>query len=100
MSFKIIPTKFFLKQLEELDDYSKAVIKSKKDLLKINPFRYKKVHSKKYRVYRIRMNLQNKETRLIYAILEPRVIIVCLIDRKKDYKNLEKFLRKYLYRTV
>ncbi|MAH50073.1 hypothetical protein CMI37_29910 [Candidatus Pacearchaeota archaeon] len=93
MSFKIIPSKQFIKQLKNLDPKSKKIIYNKIQILKQNPYQYKKIHSEKYsKIFRIRLNLRKKETRLIYIVLEPNIILVCLLDRKKDYKDLEKYL--------
>ena len=95
MRFKIIPSKKFNKQLKEFNTNSKKIIYNKIQLLKQNPFRYKRIHSKKYsKLFRIRLNLEKKETRLIYTILQPNIILLCFLDRKKDYKDLEKYLSK------
>ncbi|KAF5412327.1 MAG: hypothetical protein C5S47_01585 [Candidatus Methanogasteraceae archaeon] len=32
--------------------------------------------------------------RLIYAVLSPNIILVCLLDRKDDYTDLEKYLKE------
>lgn len=95
MSFKIKALKVFSKQFNKLDDRSKEVIREKINLISENPFRYKKINSPSFsKVFRIRLNLQDKETRLIYAVIEPNIILVCLLERKKDYKDLEKYLSK------
>ncbi len=95
MNFEIKALSFFKEQVEELDAKSKRVIYDKIQLLKQNPYRYKKVHSKLYsRVFRIRLNIKSEETRLVYVVIEPNIILVCLLDRKKDYKDLEKYLSK------
>jgi len=40
------------------------------------------------------LNIQNKETRLIYAVLPPNIIPVYLLDRKNDYRSLENYLKR------
>ena len=93
MSFKIRALEFFVQQVENLDEKSKRRIREKIELIKENPFRFKRIHSKKFnKAFRVRLNLQGKETRLIYVVVEPNIIIVCLLERKKDYKDLEKHL--------
>lgn len=93
MSYNILPSKDFLKQLKDLNSNTKKLIENKINLIKENPYRYKKIRSKKFsKVFRVRFSVENKETRLIYVILEPNIILVCLLDRKKDYKDLEKYL--------
>jgi len=95
MNFKIKATEFFIKQVSNLPEKDKRAIKQKIKLIKLNPYRFKAIHSKKFsRVFRVRMKIKGKETRLIYVILEPEVIIACLLLRKKDYKELEKYLNK------
>ena len=95
MRFKIIPSRQFNKQLRKLDEKSKKIVYNKIQLLKQNPYHYKRVHSKKFpKVFRIRLNYAKKETRLIYVIIEPNIILACFLDRRKDYKDLEKYLSK------
>ena len=95
MKHKIIPSTNFIKQIKKLDLNSKEIIYNKIQLIKENPYRYKKIHSNKFsRVFRVRFSINKQETRLIYVILEPNIILVCLLDRGKDYKNLERYLKK------
>ena len=95
MNYNIKALDYFKNQISELDLKSKKIIHNKIQLIKENPFRYKRIHSKKYsKVFRVRLSVNQRETRLIYAIIEPNIILVCLLDRKKDYKDLEKYLRK------
>ncbi len=93
MKFTLVSTDYFLKQIALLDSRSKNLINSKLDLILINPYRFKRIHSKKFgKVFRVRLNLQGKETRLIYVVKEPDIIVVCLLERKHDYNDLEKRL--------
>ena len=95
MNFKIIPSNQFNNHIKQLDKKSKRIIHDKIRLIKENPYRYKIIRSKKYsKVFRIRFSIDNRETRLIYVILEPNIILVCLLDRKHDYKDLEKYLSR------
>ena len=95
MKFELIATEFFIEQLGGLDKKSKEQIKVKIDLILSNPFRFKRIHAKTVNnVFRVRLNFQNKEIRLIYAVLSPNIVLVCLLDRKNNYTDLEKYLRK------
>jgi len=95
MKFSIKSLDIFKKQVKNLDDKSKRVIKDKIELIKANPYRYKRIHSKLFhKVFRVRLNIKKEETRLIYVVIEPNIILICLLDRKKDYKDLEKYLFK------
>ncbi len=93
MNYEIKSLKYFEKQVSSLDKNSKRIIYDKIRLIKENPYRYKRIRSKSYsKVFRIRFSLDKKETRLIYIILEPKIILVCLLDRKNNYKDLERYL--------
>ena len=95
MNYEIIPTDFFLEQTSKLSEKNKRVIRNKIELIKLNPYRFKSVHSKKFnKVFRVWVNVGGKKRRMIYVVLEPKVIIACLILRKKDYEDLEKYLAK------
>ncbi len=95
MSYRIKSLNFFKKQIEKLDFKSKKIIYDKIQLIKQNPYRFKRIHSKKYsKVFRVRFSINKKETRLIYVIIDPNIILVCLLDRKKGYRDLEGYLGK------
>ncbi len=95
MNFRIKALDIFKEQVENLDKKSKRIILRKIELIKKNPYRNKKIHSKKFsKVFSARLNIQSEETRMIYAVIEPYVILVCLLDRKRDYKNLEEYMKK------
>jgi len=97
MSFNVKTTRLFLEQVHALSKDARMLVGSKIDLIAKNPFRFKRIHSKKFsHVFRVRLNLDGKETRLIYLLMEPDVVIACLLERKNDYKDLEKMLEKSL----
>ena len=95
MTFAIKLSSVMVEQLNELDDKSKKINLEKIKLIEENPFHFKKIHSQRFRkVFRVRLSIQGKETRLIYVVLEPNLIIACLLERKRDYKDMEKYLAK------
>ena len=95
MRYEAVPSRFFREQISKLSNKDKEIIKGKIELIELNPYRFKAIHSKKFsKVFRVWLNLSGKKTRMIYVIIEPRIIIACLILRKKDYKDLEKYLEK------
>jgi len=95
MIYQVKSLEAFDKKASKLDSKSRKTIYDKIQLIKQNPYRFKRIHSKNYsKIFRVRLNLQQKETRMIYAIIKPNIILVCLLDRKKDYKDLEKYLEK------
>lgn len=95
MSYEIKALKIFQDQISKLDEKSRRIIYDKIRLIKENPYHYKRIHSKQYsKVFRVRLSIQQKETRLIYVILEPSIVIVCLLNRKKEYTDLENYLSR------
>lgn len=89
MKFKVVATKFFQQQFGKLPEKYKKRIKNKAELIEESPFRFKKIHSKLFsRVFRVRMNIEGKETRLIYVVLGSKVIFACLLDRSTGYRDL------------
>jgi hypothetical protein len=93
--FRIIPTKFLMTQIQCLDKKTKRIIHQKKELLKINPFRYKNIHSKQYNhVFRIKFTDCGEEKRLVYVVLKNIVFLCFVLDRSKKYKDLEKYFKK------
>lgn len=95
MKFEVKATEAFQQQFDKLPDKYKNQIKKKVELIEQNPFRFKAIYSKAYsRIFRIRLNIKGKEVRLIYVVLGSKIILVCLLDRTKEYKDLEKYLSK------
>ncbi len=95
MSYNISSFRYFLKQVKKPPVNSRRLIYDKIQLLKQNPFRFKQIHTKTFsKVFRIRFSLEGQNMRLIYLVIDPDVIIVCMITRKSDYKQLEKYLKK------
>jgi mRNA-degrading endonuclease RelE of RelBE toxin-antitoxin system len=78
-----------------LSSRHRVQIRKKIELIKENPFRFKRVHSKKFsRVFRVRLNIEGREIRLIYVVMGSRILHVCLLDRRKGYADLEHYLSK------
>jgi len=97
MEFEVRTTCFFKSQVEGLDEKSRRIILDKFQLIKLNPFRYKCVESKEYsRVHRVRLTVNDKSVRMVYVIIGNIIWVVCLIDREKDYANLDDYLKRHL----
>lgn len=95
MKFEVVASEDFKKQFDSLPEKYKLQIKKKVDLIEQNPFRFKSIHSKQFsKVFRVRLDIEGKETRLIYVVLGSKIILVCLLERTKEYKDLEKYLDK------
>lgn len=81
-------TEYFVKQLESLPENTRRIIKSKIGLAKLDQFRNKRIHSRQFsHVYRIRLNIENEESRLVYALIGNKIVFACLLDRKATTKN-------------
>jgi len=95
MKFELLPSNNFLKQLAEFDDAERKRIKEKLLLAEQNPFRNKSIYSKAFNhVFRIRITLQDREKRIVYVVLKDKVLIIGILDRDNDYKDLENYLKK------
>ncbi len=95
MKFEVVATESFQQQFNKLPEKYKKQIKNKVELVEQNPFRFKALHSKLYsKVFRVRLNIEGKNTRLVYVVLGSKIILVCLLDRSDDYIDLEKYLSK------
>ncbi len=97
MEYEIIPTKFFLEQIDELSDEAAKLIDDKLRLAKTNPYRFKRVEGYKLFLFRIRFEDGRKEKRVIYLVDKPKVKVLCILDRGSEYKQLRKFLKRYGY---
>ena len=61
MEYEIVPSKFFLEQIDELSDEATKLIEEKLRLAKINPYRFKRVEGYKLFLFRIRFEDDRKE---------------------------------------
>lgn len=95
MEFILEPSNFFLKQLANLDRKSSKILVKKLQMLKASPSRNKKLKHQ-LNLFRIRFKENGKEKRLIYRVDKNRVKIICILDREKDYKDLDKLITKAL----
>src|SRR3989338_4921543 len=97
MEFELKPSEFFLEQIEELSDKVSRIVEDKLRLLKINPFRFKRIEGYNLFLFRIRFEDNQKEKRVIYLVDKPYVKVLCILDRDKEYKDLKKYLNKLGY---
>ena len=97
MEYEIIPSKFFLEQIHELSDEAAKLIEKKLHLVKINPYRFKRIEGYKLFLFRIRFEDERKEKRVIYLVDKPKIKILCILDRSGEYKQLRKFLKRHSY---
>ncbi|MBN1539124.1 MAG: hypothetical protein JW939_03190 [Candidatus Thermoplasmatota archaeon] len=95
--FELIPSDFFLSQLDHLDISTRKRLKEKLLLIKINPYRYKRIIGYDLFLFRIRFEDGRREKRLIYLVQKPKVKVICILDRDQDYKDLRKFLKRLGY---
>jgi len=96
VKFTIKPTNFFLKQIDDFDDKTKRILLQKLDLIKYNPFRYKAIHTSFGRVFSVRFDSGGKAERLVYLVKGNLVIICFVLDRDKDYNDLDSYFKKIL----
>ena len=97
MEFELKPSHFFLQQIDELSDEAKRVVDNRLKLVKVNPFRNKRIHGYNLFLFRIRFEVQHREKRVIYLVDKPYVKLICILDRDKEYKDLKKYLKMLGY---
>ena len=97
MVYTLKPTKFFLKQLNDISDKAAKLLDAKLKLIKVNPFRYKRIKGYGLFLFRLRFEDNRKEKRVIYLVDKPFVKIICILDRDKEYKELRKYLKQLGY---
>jgi hypothetical protein len=90
-------SQLFIDQVKELSDDSVRIVKDKIRLLKINPFRNKRIQGYNLFLFRIRFEDSRKEKRIIYLVDKPHIKLICILDRDKKYKDLTKYLKKLGY---
>lgn len=93
--YELIPSTFFIQQLNDLSDDSKQLIYDKLLLLKINPFRFKRIKGYSLFLFRIRFEDGRKEKRLVYLVDGLKVKILCILDRDNNYKDLKSLLKRH-----
>ncbi len=97
MSFSLKPTNFFLEQLAVIGEEGCKLIDKKLQLVKINPFRNKRIIGYKLFLFRIRFKDNKREKRIIYLVDKNIVKILCILNRDKEYNDLKKYLKKLGY---
>ena len=97
IEYVLKPSQFFLEQVDELSDEAAKLIEGKIKLLKVNPFRNKRIHGLDLFLFRIRFEDNRKEKRIIYLVDKPYVKLICIIDRDSGYKKLRKYLKQLGY---
>jgi len=97
MEYEFKPSHFFLQQAEELSDEAARIVKDRLRLVKINPFRNKKIEGYDLFLFRIRFGDNKREKRVIYLVDKPYVKLICILDRDDDYKDLRKYLKSLSY---
>ncbi len=88
MDYEIIPSTFFLEQIDELSDEAAKLLGKKLKLLKTNPYRFKRIHGYDLFLFRIRFEEGRKERRVIYLVDKPKVKVLCILDRSSGYSKL------------
>lgn len=93
MEYILKPTEFFMQQAGELSDKAARILEEKLRLIKINPFRNKRIHGYGIFLFRIRFEDSHKEKRAIYLVDKPFVKLLCILDRDNEYNDLNKYLK-------
>lgn len=95
MSYVLKPSPAFLEQLDNLSEGSRRILEEKIRLIRENPFRYKRIKGHNLLLFRIRLSDARKEKRVVYLVEKSYIKLVCILDRKKEYKDLHKYLKDF-----
>ena len=95
MEYEIIPSKFFLEQIDQLSGKAAKLIEHKLLLAKTNSYRFKRIKGYKLFLFRIRFEDDRKEKRVVYLVDKPKIKVLCILDRNSEYKGLRKFLKRH-----
>ena len=97
MEYELKPSHFFLQQAKELSDEAATIVQDRLKLVKINPFRNKRIEGYGLFLFRIRFEDNKREKRIVYLVDKPYIKLICILDRKDDYKDLKKYLKSLGY---
>ena len=97
MGYELKPSYFFLQQVDELSDEAARIIDDRLKLVKINPFRNKRIEGYGLFLFRIRFEDNKREKRVVYLVDKPYIKLICILDRKDDYKDLKIYLKNLGY---
>jgi len=86
--YNLSATDCFLKQIELLDNKTKRILEQKLILTKQNPYRNKRLKGYKPLLFRIRI----AGKRITYLIENNTINLICILDRKNNYQDLDKYL--------
>ncbi len=91
--FTLRPSKVFLRQVCELSESDRHFVAAKLELAKLNPFRYKSLNVPGVtKVFEIKLTLAGLYSRLIYSLEGKEIRVECIINRKRNFKDLMKLL--------
>lgn len=98
MEYVLRPARLFLEQVGELSAEAAKLIEEKLNIVKTNPFHYKRIHGQNLFLFRIRFEDNHKEKRVIYLVDKPYVDILFILDRDNEYKDLRRYLKRARYK--
>jgi hypothetical protein len=97
--FEVYFSKYFIGQWEQYDDRLKSFLNNKFTLISANPFRFKS-HKGYRNVFKIKLDIHGKYSRLMYAVFLPdekSVSILGVFPRDLNYKDFDRifaYMRK------
>jgi mRNA-degrading endonuclease RelE of RelBE toxin-antitoxin system len=60
-------------------------------LAKLNPYRNKRLKGCHPFLFRIRISGK----RIVYLVDKPQIKLICILDRKNNYNDLERYLKRH-----
>jgi mRNA-degrading endonuclease RelE of RelBE toxin-antitoxin system len=95
VDYKIKSSKFIGDQIDTLDKKTRENLLEKILILKKFPAHFKQIVGFPENLFRIRFVDSSNSKRLIYCVSGNIVILLCILDRSNDYKDLKKLIKKF-----
>jgi len=94
MAYYARATELFFSQTEKLNPESKRQLTRKIELVEQNPYRYSGISGYHRSLFKFRFRDNQRDLRAIYTIKPPYVTLLCIVDRKRKYKDLRSYLKR------
>lgn len=94
MNYELNMSGLFNKQVQSLSQSARQQLKQKLLLVKENPFRNKRLQYQSLFLFRLRLHDRGKSLRVVYLVDGTVIKILCILSRKKNYVDLEGYLKK------
>lgn len=93
MSYELKVSEVCYKQIEQLGSRTVTQLYRKLQMVKLDPFRFKALKGFGIPVFRLRFSDQRRDMRLIYAVTANVILLLCILERSDDYRELVRIMK-------